>query len=233
MPARSLRRRPTAEPRSLRLDGSVDARVLAVNVVHALIPDASGHLDRTAIDKRPVGGAVPVHRLGLAGDQQYDTRHHGGPDQAVYAYAREDAAWWEQELGREIGPGQFGENLTTEGLDVTGAVIGERWRIGTSLLQVRVPRIPCSTFQAYWGVPRLVKRFTRHGAPGAYLSVLEEGELTAGDRVEVVHRPAHGVSLGELFRALTDDASQAPRALDAGADLTDEARRTLLRRSAG
>jgi len=190
-------------------------RLLAVNVVHELLPDRAGDLDFTAIDKRPVSGRVRVHRLGVAGDRQYDTRHHGGVDQAVYAYAVEDAAWWAGDLDRVIGPGAFGENLTTEGLDVTGAVIGERWAVGTAVLQVCCPRIPCRTFQGYWGVQQLVKRFTAHGAPGAYLRVVTEGELDAGDRIDVVERPEHGLTIGETFRALTGERALVPKLLTA------------------
>lgn len=175
--------------------------LLSVNVVHALIPDVWGSLDRTSIDKRPVRGCVPVGALGVAGDSQYDTKHHGGRHQAVYAYADEDRAWWAGELGRDIGPGAFGENLTTKGLDVTHAVIGERWQIGTVTLQVTTPRIPCKTFAGFWQLPDLIKRFTAHGAPGAYLSVVAAGELAGGDDIDVVHRPAHGLTISDIFAA--------------------------------
>lgn len=188
--------------------------VVAVNVVHALIPDVLGSLELTAIDKRPVAGRVMARTLGLDGDRQYDTRNHGGPDQAVYAYAREDAEHWQRELTRELLPGSFGENLTTSGVEVTGAVIGEQWAVGDAVLQVSCPRIPCATFQGFWGVPQLVRRFTEHGAPGAYLRVLVAGEVGAGDAVRVVHRPEHGVTLGETFRALTGDRELLPRLLD-------------------
>jgi MOSC domain-containing protein YiiM len=192
----------------------VTARLLAVNVVHALIPDLSGNVEQTAIDKRPVAGRVAVRALGVDGDSQSDTRHHGGPDQAVYAYASEDAAWWAAELDRTVDPGNLGENLTTSGVDVTGAVVGERWRIGTAELQVRSPRIPCTTFQSFWDVPRLVKRFTAHGAPGAYLAVRAEGEIGAGDVIEVVGRPAHGLTIGEFFRAWTTERHLLPKVAD-------------------
>jgi MOSC domain-containing protein YiiM len=185
-------------------------RLLAVSVVHTVIPDVSGLNEQTAIDKRPVDGRVAVRATGLDGDRQCDLRH-GGPDQAVYAYAGEDAAWWAAELGRELTPGRFGENLTTAGLDLTGAVIGERWRVGTTELQVRSPRIPCATFQGFWDVPQLVRRFTEHGAPGVYLGVLAEGEIGAGDAVEVLDRPAHGLTVGEFFRAWTTDRALLPR----------------------
>lgn len=190
------------------------AHLLSVNVVHALIPDRLGDLDRTAIDKRPVTGRVPVHRLGVAGDRQYDERHHGGPDQAVYAYAREDIEWWERELGRQLAPGHFGENLTTIGLDVTGALIGEVWRINDVELDVRGPRIPCKTFQGWLGEKQWVKRFTVRGATGAYLRVLREGSVAAGDPIEVVSRPAPDVTLGDMFRALMGDRDQLARLVE-------------------
>ena len=160
---------------------------------------------RTAIDKQPVEGRVPVHRLGLEGDVQVNRKFHGGEGQALYAYAEEDAVHWAAELDRALPAGRFGENLRTTGLNLTGAEIGERWRVGTTLLEVTAPRTPCAKFQAYWGVPRLIKRFTAHGASGAYLRVLETGDIGAGDRVEVVSRPGHGVTLGLAFRALTTD----------------------------
>lgn len=176
--------------------------VRSVNVMKALIPDVWGGLDRTAIDKRPVTGIVTVTRKGAAGDRQYNTRHHGGPDQAVYAYAEEDRAWWADELARDLPPGAVGENLTTRGVDVTNAVIGERWRIGTVTLQVTTPRIPCQTFAGFWQVKDLVQRFTAHGAPGAYLRVVEEGDLQAGDAVEVIDpRPEHGLTIADVFAA--------------------------------
>jgi MOSC domain-containing protein YiiM len=135
---------------------------------------------------------VQVGRLGLTGDTICDTANHGGPDQAVYAYAEEDAAWWQAELADELSfplrPGSFGENLTLRGIEVSDAVIGERWRIGGVILQVATPRIPCSTFAGFWQVRQLVKRFTQAGRPGAYLRVLTEGELRAGDPITVLDR---------------------------------------------
>ena len=159
----------------------------------------------TAIDKQPVPGRVPVHRLGLEGDVQVNRKFHGGEGQALYAYAEEDAAHWAAELDRPLPAGRFGENLRTTGLDLTGAAIGERWRVGTTLLEVAAPRTPCAKFQAYWGVPRLIKRFTAHGASGAYLRVLEPGDIGAGDPVEVIARPGHGVTLGLALRAFTTE----------------------------
>ncbi|MEP7055295.1 MAG: MOSC domain-containing protein [Actinomycetota bacterium] len=195
----------------------------SVNVVHALIPDVWGSLEFTAIDKRPVTGRVVVGPLGVAGDSQYDTEHHGGVDQAVYAYADEDREWWAAELSRELGPGAFGENLTTSGIDVTNAVVGERWRIGTVTLQVRTPRIPCRTFAGFWQVDALEKRFTAHGASGAYLSVVEAGELAAGEPIEVVHRPAHGLTIGDIFSARSGDRARVALLADVD-DATDKDR---------
>jgi MOSC domain-containing protein YiiM len=173
----------------------------------------------TGIDKRPADGPVSVGRLGLRGDSICDTANHGGPHQAVYAYAEEDAAWWQAELAAELGfalqPGSFGENLTLRGVEVSDAVIGERWRIGGVILQVTLPRIPCSTFAGFWQVPRLIKRFTQAGRPGAYLRVLTEGELRSGDPVIVLDRPAHGLTVRQTLRALTGDRSLAPKLLTA------------------
>lgn len=189
--------------------------VLSVNVgvvTHAAwARDASG---RSGIDKRPVSGRIRVRADGVEGDFIGDTSAHGGVDKAVYAYAREDALWWERELDRTIGPGGFGENLTLTGVDVTGAVIGERWAVGTAVLEVSLPRTPCATFAGFWGVPDLVKRFTARGTPGAYLRVVRDGEVGAGDPVEVTRRPDHGVTIGETFRILTVESESLPRLLD-------------------
>jgi MOSC domain-containing protein YiiM len=189
----------------------VSGRLDAVCVSGAdLLPLPDRRPGRSGIDKRPVPGRVAVHPLGLDGDVQVNRRYHGGEGQAVYAYAQEDADWWSAELDRELPPGRFGENLRTTGLDVTGALLGERWRVGTALLEVTDCRIPCANFERFWGVPRLVKRFTAHGASGAYLRVLETGEIGAGDRVDVVHRPDHGVTVGTVFRAYTTQKHRLP-----------------------
>ena len=174
---------------------------------------------RSGIDKRPVTGRVAVHELGLDGDVQINKKHHGGEGQAVYAYAQEDADWWQRELERELPPGRFGENLRTTGLDLNEAVLGERWRVGTALFEVTAPRIPCANFEQFWGVPQLVKRFTAHGASGAYLRVLEPGDVGAGDLVEVLARPEHGVTAGTAFRALTTEQHRLPELAPALAHL--------------
>jgi len=226
-------------------EGSVEQvppRIAAVNVVHARVPDLRGDLDETAIDKRPVLERVVVRAaspagVGLAGDEVVDKRHHGGRDQAVYAYAVEDRDWWAAELGRELAPGSFGQNLDTEGIDVTGAVIGERWHIGDDglVLEVTSPRIPCATFQGFMNEPRWVKRFTEHGASGAYLRVVEEGTVGAGDGVTVTDRPAHGVTVGEVFLKRRVAAERLQQLLDEqpdlAPDLVDAVRRDLAARA--
>lgn len=176
----------------------------------------------SGIDKRPVPGPVAVRApgprgvggSGLAGDHISDTAHHGGDDQAVYAYAREDLDAWQDELGRPLACGTFGENLTTSGLDVSGAVIGARWAVGSALLQVSCPRIPCVTFAVWLGEQRWVPRFTAARTPGAYLRVLREGHVSAGDAVEVLCSPAHGVTVATAFAALTTEPDLLPLLVD-------------------
>ena len=187
-------------------------------------------IGRSSIEKHPVAGPVRVERLGLAGDQVSDTRHHGGVDQAVYAFAREDLDRWEAELGAGIRDGLFGENLTTTGYDVNEAVVGERWRVGSVLLEVASIRIPCNDFKGWMGESGYdntawVKRFAATNRPGPYLRVLEEGELRAGDTVEVVGRPGHGVTVSTMFRALTTEHELLPRLLQVDG-LVEEARLT-------
>ncbi|HEY7100664.1 MAG TPA: MOSC domain-containing protein [Mycobacteriales bacterium] len=179
-----------------------------------------GKSGRSGIDKMPATGPVAVTApgwgaSGLAGDTIVDKPHHGGPDQAVYAYAREDLDDWSRMLDQPIRGGLFGENLTTVGLDVTGAVVGEVWRIGSVVLQVTSPRIPCATFTDQMQRRRWVKEFTAHGAPGAYLRVLEPGELRAGDAVTVTDRPESPVTIGVMFRALTGEPELLPLLVDA------------------
>lgn len=190
-------------------------RVISVNVGPARAADWAGRLRRTAIDKRPVADPVTVAALGLTGDEQADRANHGGVHQAVYAYAREDLDRWAARLGRELRDGEFGENLTTAGVEVTGAVIGERWQVGSAVLEVSCPRIPCSVFQRWLGEPAWVRRFTAEGRPGAYLRVITEGRLRAGDAVTVGERPAHGVTIQETFLALTTRAELLPRLMSA------------------
>jgi len=183
---------------------------------------------KTGIDKRPTSEPVAVRApgpmrgglgSGIVGDVIGNRKLHGGDDQAVYAYAREDLDTWAAHLDRELTNGMFGENLTTTGVDVTGAVIGERWRVGIDgvLLEVTSPRTPCKTFATRLGVDGWIKTFARGGTPGAYLRVIEPGTVSGGDRVDVVERPSHGVTIGVVYRALLLEKSLLPEILVADA----------------
>ncbi len=188
-------------------------RVLAVCLVHGLVPTRDT-VGVSAIDKRAVAGPVKVHPLGLTGDLQANRTDHGGPTKAVYAYTQEDADYWRAELGRTIEPGLFGENLRLTGVDAGNAVIGERWSINGVELEVTMPRIPCGNFARHVGEPGWVRRFTAANRPGAYLRVVKGGSVQAGDAVGVTSRPAHGVTIAQVFGGL--DADAAGRLLAAG-----------------
>lgn len=187
----------------------------------------TGRKERTGIDKRTVAGAVRIEVAGLAGDTICDTHNHGGPDQAVYAYSRADLDFWSAELGAPVPPGGVGENLTLDGVDCSGAVLGERWRVGGAELVVRGPRIPCSVFAGFRATPDLVKRFVTAGRPGAYLAVAVSGEVRAGDPVHVLDRPAHGVTVAEVMAAMTGDRELVARIVGAADDLGERARKWL------
>jgi len=182
------------------------ARLLSVNVGRPQqLSVRRGRPLMSAIVKAPVEGRVRVAGVNVEGDDQADRRVHGGPDKAVYAYACEDTAFWSAELGRELGPAAFGENLTTEGLDVSGALVGERWRVGDVELEVCQPRLPCAKLALRMGEPKMVKRFAQARRPGAYLRIVVDGSLAAGDSVEVVARPGHGVTVREVADAILLD----------------------------
>jgi MOSC domain-containing protein YiiM len=175
-------------------------------------------IGRTSIDKRPVTGPIKVTELGIEGDQVSDTKNHGGAEQAVLAYAREDLALWEAQLGIEIRDGQFGENITTEGIDLNRAQVGTRLRIGDVTLEICSVRTPCNDFKYWMGLNGFdntvwVKRFAAERRPGPYLRVLETGTLAAGDEIEVVHEPSHGVTVEDMFVALNLDRSRLPELL--------------------
>jgi MOSC domain-containing protein YiiM len=190
------------------------AEILAVCRVEQLLPD-SGVIGVTAIDKRPVAKRLRVRPLGLYGDVQANRKHHGGLSKALYAYADDDAAFWANELDRPIPYGFFGENLRTAGVDVNGAEIGERWAIGDELVvEVTCPRQPCSTFQRRMHEPHWVKRFAEAGLPGAYLSVVKSGSVGAGDQLEVLSRPGHGVTIASWFRGADDTQVDALEAAE-------------------
>ena len=189
------------------------ARVIAVSVGRARDAEWAGRMKRTAIDKRPVGDRVKVGELGLIGDEQADLVNHGGPEQAVYVYAREDLDFWAAQIGRGLRDGAFGENLTTTGLDVTGARIGERWRIGSVLGELTGPRIPCGVFRTWMNERGWAKHFAAEARTGVYLRVLETGDVGAGDPVERVYRPDDAPTVAESVRAYYGDTDQLRRIL--------------------
>jgi MOSC domain-containing protein YiiM len=173
-------------------------RVVSVNVGQIREIEWLGQTWQTAIWKAPVAGPIALRGVNLDGDDQADRNVHGGDDKAVYAYAREDAAWWVEQLGRPVEPGSFGENLTLADVDVTNAVVGEQWAIGSALLAVTQPRIPCFKLGARMSDPAFPQTFAAAGRPGAYLHIIEEGQLRAGDAVRIIDRPVHGVTVGEI-----------------------------------
>lgn len=215
------------------------ASVLTVNSAHV----APGvRAATTGIDKRPVDGPVEVRPpgsmrnglgSGIVGDSIGNSKYHGGDDQAVYAYAREDLDVWQERLDRELTNGMFGENVTTSGVDVTGALIGERWRIGSDglILEVTRPRTPCKTFEVRLGIRGWIKTFTHGGSPGAYLRIVEPGHVQTGDAVEIVHRPDHDVTIGTVYRAMMLEPDLMPSLLVA--DALPEPLKRKARRRAG
>lgn len=175
---------------------------------------------RTGIDKRPVAGPVLLDTMGVDGDTIGDLKNHGGIDQAVYAYSTDDLAFWSAELGQQIGHGGVGENLTMSDVDCSHAVVGARWQIGTAVLQVRAPRIPCQVFAGFRGVPDLVKRFSAALRPGCYLAVLQPGTASAGDLVTRLDEPEHGVTVADVMAAKLGDRDLLPALAAARGDLS-------------
>ena len=185
------------------------AHIESINITHAVLEgEWAGSVGATGIDKRPVSGRLRLVGNAVEGDRILDTNSHGGFHKAVYAYADEDRKWWESELGINISNGSFGENLTTLGVDVTNALIGEKWKIGSTLLEVSEPRIPCRVFAGFWQRPTLIKDFTTAARPGAYLRIIEEGEVGAGDLIEIISKPKHGITIRDLFRAKSGERSK-------------------------
>jgi MOSC domain-containing protein YiiM len=213
------------------------ARLDSVNLGYPT-PNPHKEVGRTGIGKQPAEGPVEVRApgpkttglgSGLVGDFIGDGKHHGGDGQAVYAFQREDLDEWERRLGRQLPNGFFGENLTTVGLEINDARLGERWRVGSAVvLQVTTPRIPCSTFRGWMGKKGWARIFTAAGRPGAYLSVVMPGSIRAGDSIEVVRQPDHDVTIAMAFRATTIERALLPRLLEAGDDLDPSLREAAL-----
>jgi MOSC domain-containing protein YiiM len=189
------------------------ATVLSVNIGRVRQFDYNGRPAKSAIWKSPVAGRIAARRVNLEGDDQADRKAHGGPDKSVYAYSIEDLRWWEEKLGRSLQYGEFGENLTTEGIAVNDALIGERWEIGTVVLEVSEPRIPCWRLGVRMNDQMFPRRFTEALRPGTYLRIIVEGAVGAGDEISVNERPDHDVTVRDVFRIYTRDREEAGRLL--------------------
>ncbi|MDP9228148.1 MAG: MOSC domain-containing protein [Actinomycetota bacterium] len=209
---------------------TVTPTLLSVNVGMPRTVDYRGERGTTGIWKQPVDGRIAVSGVNLAGDGQADLSAHGGVDKAVYAYSREDYDWWESELGRSLAPGTFGENLTVAGLDPSTALVGERWRVGSALLEVSEPRFPCFKLGIRMEDPRFLKRFAAARRPGTYLRIVSAGEIGAGDEIEVVERPRHEVTIARFAEAYLGDREQLPELLAADR-LSDDWRSWIVERA--
>jgi MOSC domain-containing protein YiiM len=186
-------------------------RVISVNAGRAREFEYNGGSAKSAIWKSPVVGRLHARGVNLEGDEQADRKAHGGPDKAVYAYAIEDTRWWEEKLGRRLNYGAFGENLTTQGIAVNDALIGERWHIGTAVLEVAEPRVPCWRLGVRMNDEMFPRRFTEALRPGAYLRIIVEGDLGAEDEIRVIHRPDHDLTIRDVFRIYTRDRNEVER----------------------
>jgi MOSC domain-containing protein YiiM len=191
------------------------AQVASVNVGRPRTVAWRGREVTTAIWKAPVAGRVPVRGVNVAGDDQADRRVHGGPDKSLYAYGLDDYRWWEATLGRPVGPGAFGDNLTVAGLDPSAALVGERWAVGSTVVEVTAPRIPCFKLGIRMGDDSFPRRFAAALRPGTYLAIVQEGEIGAGDPIEVVHRPGHEVTVRTVARAYHGERDLVRDLLDA------------------
>jgi len=206
--------------------------VVSVNVATPREIEWRGRRATTSIWKAPVPGRVQVGRVNLTGDEQADHRFHGGVDKAIYAYAREDYDWWGEELGDPLADGTFGENLTLAAVDVTAAVVGDRWQVGSALLEVTGPRTPCWKLGARMENVEFPVYFAAAGRPGAYLRVLTEGDVGAGDEVNVVQRPTHRLTVGEVAEIYHGDRGKCTELLRAP-ELGEEWRAWVQDRLAG
>jgi MOSC domain-containing protein YiiM len=188
-------------------------RVLSVNVGGVRQFEYRGRAAQSAIWKSPISGRVAARGVNLTGDQQADREVHGGFDKAVYVYAAEDQRWWEGEIGRPLSSGEFGENLTTERIEVNDALVGERWQIGSAVFEVSEPRVPCWRLGVRMNDETFPRRFGKALRPGTYLRIIAEGEVGAGDEIRVVERPDHDLTVRDVFRIYMQDRDEAARLL--------------------
>ena len=190
-------------------------RLISVNVGTPRSFVLKGKTHTSSIWKFPVEGRVRVEGVNVQGDEQADHKVHGGADKAIYAYASEDYAWWSEELGTNVEAGTFGENLTTAGIDVNRSVIGERWRVGSAMLEVSQPRLPCFKLGFRMGDARFPRRFSDAGRWGTYLRIIQEGDVAAGDPIEVLERPDHDVTIDRVAQAYFRNKADASALLAA------------------
>ena len=188
-------------------------QVLSVNVGAVREFEYHGRPAKSGIWKSPVAGRIAARGVNLDGDDQADREAHGGPDKAIYAYAVEDYRWWERKMGRPFAYGEFGENLTTEGIDVNQALVGERWEIGTAVVEISEPRIPCWRLGVRMNDPVFPRRFAEAMRPGAYQRIVVEGSVGAGDEIRVVARPGHDLTIRDVFRIYVRDRDEVERLL--------------------
>lgn len=189
-------------------------KILSINVGTAREFEYNGRPAKSAIWKSPVVGRIAARGVNLVGDDQADRKAHGGFDKAVYAYAYEDIQWWEQELSRSLIYGEFGENLTTQGIEVNFALIGERWEIGSTVLEVSEPRIPCWRLGVRMNDKTFPRQFTEAMRPGSYLRIIVEGDVGVGDEIRVVEKPKHDLTVRDVFRIYTRDRDEVERLLN-------------------
>ncbi len=186
-------------------------KIISVNVGLPREVTWKGRVVTTGIFKEPAAGRIKLRALNLDGDRQADLSVHGGPHKAVYAYPAEHYGYWRAELPDKAFPwGMFGENLTTEGLQEEALHIGNRLRIGSAVVMVRQPRIPCYKLALKFGRDDIIKRFLRSGRSGFYFSVLEEGEVGAGDAVELLHRGEDSVTVADIVRLYVSEKKNLP-----------------------
>jgi MOSC domain-containing protein YiiM len=215
-----------SDNRRLDLALTPSGRLESVNIGSPRIVQYRRTTVETSIWKYPVEGPVEVRGAHVGDDVQSDLKVHGGRDKAVYAYASEDLEWWSATLGERLEPGTFGENLTVSGIQVSQSVVGEQWRVGGCLLQVTEPRLPCFKLGLRMGDARFLKRFAKAVRFGSYLRIVEEGRVQAGDKIEVIRRPAHGISVALMGRARLEDPSLGDQVLTAP-EIPDRWRRSL------
>lgn len=204
--------------------------VVSVNVGLPRTVGWAGRTVTSAIWKEPVRARVVVEGVNLHGDDQADRRVHGGYDKAVYAYAAEDYAWWSAEIGGDVVAGTFGENLTTEGISLAECVIGQRWQVGSTVLEVAQPREPCFKLGMRMGDAEFVGRFGSSGRPGVYLRIVTPGEVGAGDPILTGPPPAHGLTIGDLVDVRPDAPAELLERVASIEDVPESWRQLATRR---